>query len=134
MGAPIPSNAVYGGTESNGNLEYVCRGAWRDAIHPGKLTNGGWCYIAYGQDEIKLPSYEVLTSSSTYWAAPNRYATEPVLGGRENNYNFEICRGALYIDRAFRGTEIGKYFSSGCQVSYGTHSYYIRNFEELYIR
>ncbi|MGB0575667.1 MAG: DM9 repeat-containing protein [Alphaproteobacteria bacterium] len=53
-------NQVVGGKE-NGRSLYVCRAYYKGGSHPGKVVSGK-CNIGWGGKEIKLSSYEVLTS------------------------------------------------------------------------
>jgi hypothetical protein len=132
-GMPMPAGAVYGGSESNGAVSlYVCQAAWNGGLHPGKLWNGH-CYIAYGQQEVKLSSYNVLVAPRARWGNANQPGAAPLIGGHENNHDFYICRGPLFADDRQIGIEVGKYFSTGCQVSFGK-SYYITSFQELYVQ
>lgn len=60
-GPGIPPGAVIGGSEQG--VEYpVCRAAYQNGIHPGKLHRG-ICHIGYGGQEILLPHFEVLAQS-----------------------------------------------------------------------
>lgn len=59
----IPRNAVVGGYQQDPSYTgplYICRTAYGDGTHPGKLI-AGKCNIGYGGQEIALSNYQVLT-------------------------------------------------------------------------
>jgi hypothetical protein len=59
----IPSNAVYGGKESNGTKLAVCRCDYNGAKHPGKVV-GTACNIGWGGREAVVTNFEILTNPS----------------------------------------------------------------------
>lgn len=56
----IPSGAVIGGYESNGQPLYVCRAQYRGEMHPGKIVDNR-CNFGWGGRERSAAYYEVLT-------------------------------------------------------------------------
>ena len=57
----IPPKAVPGGKETNGDVLYICRAAYKGGVQPGKLV-GKNCNFGYGGLEVMSPKYEVLTN------------------------------------------------------------------------
>lgn len=61
-----PENAI-SDTQGNGQALPVCRGNFREGVHPGKLVDG-WCKIGWGGDEYALSIFEVLVGNAeTAW-------------------------------------------------------------------
>ncbi len=58
----VPTNAVKGGQEP-GRILYVCRGNFRNGLHPGKIVDGR-CNIGWGGKEHLLANFEVLVGSA----------------------------------------------------------------------
>lgn len=57
----IPMDAVRGGREANREPLYVCRAAFGNGVHPGKVRPAfGGCNIPYGGREHAVRRYEVL--------------------------------------------------------------------------
>jgi Protein of unknown function (DUF3421) len=57
----IPVGAIQSGSESDGSVVYVCRGALGGGTQVGKIASGlGGCMVAYRGRELMLKSYEVL--------------------------------------------------------------------------
>jgi hypothetical protein len=54
----VPPGAMVGGNEKGQSL-YVCRAAYQDGLHPGKVI-GRNCNIGWGGREVLRPNYEVL--------------------------------------------------------------------------
>lgn len=54
----VPPGAMVGGNEKGQSL-YVCRAAYQDGLHPGKVI-GRNCNIGWGGREALRPNYEVL--------------------------------------------------------------------------
>lgn len=58
----VPSKAglvpIQAGKEGN-RILYVCRAAYQNGVHPGKIV-GQNCNIGWGGQEIRVPQYEVL--------------------------------------------------------------------------
>lgn len=58
----VPPNAVEGGRTSNGEVLYIGRSHHCGSLTPGKIQSSHQClYIPYGGQEVRLPTYEVLT-------------------------------------------------------------------------
>jgi hypothetical protein len=55
---PEAARMVQGGQE-NGKGLYVCRAAYQNGFHPGKIVNGK-CNFGWGGGEIIMPSFQVL--------------------------------------------------------------------------
>jgi len=60
----VPSNAVVGGQDADGETIYIGR-----AIHQGTVTVGkvhpshGCCYVSYGGEELNFKEYEILVKN-----------------------------------------------------------------------
>lgn len=124
QGMRLPVDAIVGGGEM-GNLLYICRGNFREGLHPGKLMPDGSCDISWGGNEISLSHYQVLVShlpirwvSGSYGYIPDK----AIVGGHENGSPLYICqvdyRGGRYPGKiigqmcniAWNGREIAKPF------------------------
>src|SRR5262245_30346714 len=57
-----PANGILVGTKEDSvakaGAAYLCRGKYRNGLHPGSLVNGK-CSIGFGGDEVKLSEFEV---------------------------------------------------------------------------
>ncbi len=58
----LPHNLLLGGKDGQGNELGVCRAAYRGGMHPGTLGSKG-CRIGWGEAEVILDRFEVLTAS-----------------------------------------------------------------------
>jgi len=118
QGAPRPATALIAGQEA-GQPVSICRAAYQNGIHPGKLLGNNGCSIGYGGREILLPQYEVLTGSpqTTRWvqssggqAVPGAY----IGGGEPGRPQLPVCRAPIP-----NGTITGKVVAQYCNVSAG---------------
>lgn len=70
----VPDGAVVCGFEPSGEPLYVARVAYAGGLHPGKVRLGlGGAHIGYDGQEIMVPNYEVLVTSSFTGLAPTGY-------------------------------------------------------------
>ena len=63
-GGQVPQGAFIGGQEPGRQLP-ICRAAYNNGIHPGKLVAAN-CNIGYGGREIEIRNYEVLMAGSAF--------------------------------------------------------------------
>lgn len=127
-GDRIPNNAVVGGEQYNpNNLLYVCRGAYRGGVHPGKLI-GGNCNISYGGSEIILSRYEVLVSRAPLdWVKSfGNVPGNAVRGGYEHGNTLFICQ-----TKYRNGVHPGKVVGQGCNIGWGGQEIINSNFRVL---
>lgn len=121
----IPTNAAVGGFANN-KAQFVCRGTYKDGIHPGRLV-GHSCHIGIGKQVVKLTKFNILTEG------PARYATrkapasaikwvtftgqlpkDAVQGGVASRRAIYICRG-----RHNQGTHTGRVIGNKCHITWG---------------
>jgi hypothetical protein len=129
----VPPGAVVGGHEPGRDRLYVCRAKYNGEIHPGKLV-ANCCNIGWWGQEISIPDYEVLVSSSPsslQWVPASNGAVPPgaVVGGYEPGRD-------LYVSRAeFKGgVHPGKLVANqeyGCCIGWGNKEEYFKNYEVL---
>jgi hypothetical protein len=120
---PVPIGAVLAGTEQNNvnagvNL-YVCRVAFQDGVHPGKLIDSSWrrCNFGWGGGEWTSSTYEVLVENGTWDVGSTSGA---LVGGHEaNGTPLYICRGTVNIGGIDHGTASGKVVGNVCSIGYG---------------
>lgn len=127
-GDPLPANAVVGGEQYNPNaLLYVCRGAYRGGVHPGKLI-GGNCNISYGGNEVILSRYEVLVSRAPLdWVRSfGNIPGNAVRGGYEHGNTLYICQ-----TKYRNGVHPGKVVGQSCNIGWGGQEIINSNFRVL---
>jgi hypothetical protein len=57
----LPSRAIVGGHEANGDALFICRAPYKGGYHPGKIRAAfRGCNIGYGGKEITINPYDVL--------------------------------------------------------------------------
>ncbi|KAL7015574.1 hypothetical protein ACKWTF_016529 [Chironomus riparius] len=82
--APLPSNAIHAGTDSDGTSIYVGRCYHEGDLIPAKvLPSKNIAYVSYNGQEIPKHSYEVLCGGNTQWVPSSGGAHHPnaVAGG-----------------------------------------------------
>lgn len=110
----LPEGAVRAGFVPEADL-YVCRGKYRDGVHPGKLFNGR-CNVGWGGHEVSLENFEVLVERGLANWVPE--AAEPPQGvfaaGRGPAGELNVCR-VYYRD----GVHIGELRQGRCFIGWG---------------
>lgn len=114
MGA-IPGDAVPGGFV-HGQPAIICQGDYQGEPHPGRLTDGGGCAVAFGGQEYISPVETVLVGHHYYWQ--NFYPDQgvppnAVLGGTEGGAPIFICQARL-DDGIYPGKLVG---DNNCYVA-----------------
>jgi hypothetical protein len=115
-GGDAPKNTINANTKGQPRMP-ICRGWYQNGTHPGKLV-GKNCNIAWGEQEITLPQYEVLAGKATglswVYGARGSMPKRPFYGGEEPGRQLAVCRsnynGAMHA---------GKLVSNGCQLGWG---------------
>jgi hypothetical protein len=120
VGDKAPSNAVWGGFESDTGDLYPCR-AWYFGVQLGKLVSGASCHFAWGGSEhSETALFQVLTSvsaSSIAWA-PASGGTIPanaIAAGFDGANTLYVCRA---LPNSTDWTP-GKFIFGTCHVPYG---------------
>jgi len=115
-GGSVPSGAVVGGREANGQPLYVCRGSYRGGVHVGKIV-GASCNIGWGGSEVPVASYEVLVGGAGRWLAASGGSLVPgaFVGGTEaNGQPLFVCRASYQ-----GGVHVGKVVGATCNFGWG---------------
>lgn len=117
-GGPMPLGMMRGGYQPERPHEmYVCRGYFRNGVHPGKLQAGS-CHIGWGGREILLSHFQVLVPQEVHltWlpASDGAIPANAIPGGHE-------LGGPLYICQAkYRGgMHPGKVVGEHCNFAWG---------------
>ncbi|EDV93704.1 natterin-3 [Drosophila grimshawi] len=64
----LPEDAVVAGHDSDGGTIFVGRAWYNNDLLPAKIIpNKGKAYVAYGEQEIELENYEVLSGQNFMW-------------------------------------------------------------------
>lgn len=123
-GGAIPSNAVEGGEDSDGETLYICRTVHNGTTLPGKVV-GGKCNYNWGTTEYSARSFDILVGGGGYWQRRLNTSTAVVAGGTD--------REAFYVCRAITnsGTHPGRVQNGKCNYGYGGGGYAGTNFEVL---
>jgi len=115
-GGAVPPSAIIGGQEP-GRLLPVCRGAYNNGVHPGKVV-AGKCNIGWGGREIELRQFEVLTGNpaSVRWqaVAGGAMPAGAFVGGQEPGRQLVVCRAAYQT-----GVHPGKVVAGKCNIGWG---------------
>src|SRR5438105_6748917 len=94
----VPSDAVRGGIDSDGENLFVCNAKWAGGTHPGKLkASFGVCLIAYGSNEIAVSSYSALV---TRWVPSSTFGSSSIptsfpAGKDTDNETLSACRAQV---------------------------------------
>jgi hypothetical protein len=92
----VPSDALRGGIDIDGQALYICSAVWNGGTHPGKLkANSGACLIPYGGLERPVVNYDVLV---TRWVEPSPLDSTGVSfrGGTDTDREaLGVCRARL---------------------------------------
>lgn len=113
--SPLPPDVVVGGDEMGRPL-FICRGKYRDGMHPGKVV-GGRCNIGWGGREIALDYYQVLVSHAPLgWVSASYGAVPPnaVPGGYAHGQPLYICQVEFN-----GGVHPGKVVGQMCNIGWG---------------
>jgi hypothetical protein len=125
----LPDGAV-GGDKAGGWDLYVCRGRYRDGVHPGKYLDGR-CYIGWGGQEIKLQNFEVLViPGSVSWRKVRNRQVPPgcFKGGQAHGRSQCVCRG-YYKD----GVHVGKTWQGRCFIGWGGGEVALDDYEVMVV-
>ena len=139
----IPTNAVYGGNDTDGTPLYVCSGIYNNAVYGGKYrSDRNYCDMSYAGSEVFSSPYNyvVLTSplnvnnngqrTAYYWEHSSYLKPIPgdaVPTGFENGYSLYSCRASYN-----GGTAIGKVIASKfCDFGYGGLEIVVNSYDVL---
>ena len=139
----VPSGAFKGGY--NGPIEpvkddslYVCRGNYKNSVHPGKLWKS-WCHIGWGGKEVLLDKYDVMITKvgkmQLEWVASNSSPLTAVQGGYNDasegygGYPLMICRGPYK-----KGVHLGKLWKRNCNIGWGAKEVILTDYQVLVIK
>ncbi len=127
-----------GNTPNRRKILYLCRGTYKDGLHPGKLL-AGKCNIGWGGVEVVLTDFEVAHEKQQgrgQWGAPKPNFQDTLIGGKEvGNIPLYVCR-AHFIEQGTgsqstlaekinrlsprdRGVHPGKGYVKKCNIGYG---------------
>lgn len=128
-GPLVPANAVIGGQEPGRQLP-VCRAAYQNGVHPGKVVEGK-CNIGWGGGEIAIAAFEVLTNTGINigWIAGPAVPGNAVIGGQEPGRQLPVCRTAFT-----NGIHPGKVVEGRCNIGYGGQEVALPSYEILVTR
>ena len=132
FGNEIPSNAVVGGKDGDGNPLFVAHANYGGNWHPGK-TRKDWntTSIEYGGQELNIGDYEVLIGNEGLSWTPVSQGNVPpnaFISGHENQNNLFTCRCE------FKGsTQVGKTWQgiNACRIGYGNIGNLVLNYDVL---
>jgi hypothetical protein len=127
-GGNAPKNSINANVNGEPRMP-ICRGWHQNGVHPGKVV-GNNCNIAWGDQEITLPQYEVLAGSikGLGWvpSANGSMPKRPVYGGQEPGRQLAVCRshynGAMHA---------GKLLGNGCQLGWGGRAVLLSTYQVL---
>jgi hypothetical protein len=121
----LPANAFIGGSEGSRKLA-VCRAAYKDGTHPGKVVEGK-CNIGWGGKEIVIGKFEVMTAKGVKLAwVKGPSAKGMIIGGSETGRTLPVCRAAYK-----GGTHPGKVVAGKCNIGWGGKEIVLSTFEVL---
>lgn len=123
-GSYVPSNAVEGGEDSNGDTLYICRTSHSGTTVPGKVV-GGKCNYNWGTTEYASGTYDILVGTGEYWTRDlnTRTALAAAVG---TGQDFYICSAHTQ-----NGSHPGRLQNGKCNYSYGGRGYSTTDFEVL---
>jgi hypothetical protein len=111
-----PKNSINANPKGQARMP-ICRGWYQNGTHPGKLV-GKNCNIAWGDQEVILPQYEVLAGKpvglSWVYGARGSMPKRPFYGGEEPGRKLAICRSNYNSTM-----HAGKLVSNGCLLGWG---------------
>ncbi|MEK8022028.1 MAG: DM9 repeat-containing protein [Candidatus Parabeggiatoa sp.] len=139
----VPSGAFKAGY--NGPIEpvkdnslYVCRGNYKNSVHPGKLWKS-WCHIGWGGKEVLLGKYDVMTTKGgkmqLVWVSSNSIPPLAVQGGYNDTsegyggYPLMVCHGPYK-----QGVHPGKLWKGNCNIGWGGKEITLTNYQILVIK
>ncbi|XP_061396626.1 uncharacterized protein LOC133332257 [Musca vetustissima] len=98
----VPETAVKVGRSADGDFLYAGRGNWEGSVTVGKVHPSHGClYIPYGEEEVKLTEYEVLTQPDQWISATvDSFPEDALEGGRDADGD------AIYIGRVFKNGDL----------------------------
>ncbi|MPY70019.1 MAG: DUF3421 domain-containing protein [Alphaproteobacteria bacterium] len=109
-------NVILGGQEPGRTLP-ICRAAYQNGLHPGKIVAGN-CNFGWGGKEILNPKFDVLTGRPAIrWIAARNGAPLPAgafIGGSEPARLLPVCRAAYQ-----QGVHPGKVVAGNCNFGWG---------------
>lgn len=127
----VPEAAVKVGRACDGDFLYAGRGHWEGSLTVGKVHPSHGClYIPYGEEEVKLYEYEVLTQPDVWIAATADSMPEDALeGGRDADGD------TIYVGRVFKDGDLmpAKVIPNkgGAYVCWGSEEHKVENFQVL---
>lgn len=121
-------NVIVGGQEPGRTLP-ICRAAYRDGLHPGKIVAGN-CNFGWGGKEILDPKFDVLTGRPAIrWVAARNGAPLPAgafIGGSEPGRLLPVCRASYQ-----QGMHPGKVVAGNCNIGWGGKEIVLPNYEVM---
>ncbi|KAM7348611.1 uncharacterized protein ACRADG_007888 [Cochliomyia hominivorax] len=127
----VPPAAVKVGRAADGDFLYAGRGHHEGSLTVGKVHPSHGClYIPYGDEEVKLFEYEVLTQPDQWISATADSMPEDALeGGRDADGD------PIYVGRVFKDGDLipAKIIPNkgGAYVAYGSEEHKEENFQVL---
>ncbi|XP_065364664.1 uncharacterized protein LOC135957789 [Calliphora vicina] len=127
----VPPAAVKVGRAADGDFLYAGRGNYEGSLTVGKVHPSHGClYIPYGDHEVKLTEYEVLTQPDQWIAATADSMPEDALeGGRDADGD------AIYVGRVFKDGDLmpAKVIPNkgGAYVAFDSEEHKVENFQVL---
>lgn len=127
----VPPAAVKVGRAADGDFLYPGRGHHEGSLTVGKVHPSHGClYIPYGDEEVKLTEYEVLTQPDQWIAATADSMPEDALeGGRDADGD------PIYVGRVFKDGDLmpAKVIPNkgGAYVAFGSEEHKVENFQVL---
>lgn len=127
-GGLLPSGTFIGGQEPGRQLP-ICRAAYNNGVHPGKVV-AGKCNIGWGGKEIVLTSYQAMVTDpkAVRWvpSAGGQLPAGAIIGGEEPGRQLPICRGAYD-----NGVHPGKVVAGKCNFGWGSKEIVLTSYEVL---
>ncbi|XP_073829706.1 uncharacterized protein [Musca autumnalis] len=127
----VPEAAVKVGRAADGDFLYAGRGSWEGSVTVGKVHPSHGClYIPYGEEEIKLTEYEVLTQPDQWISATaDSFPEDALEGGRDADGD------TIYVGRVFKDGDLmpAKVIPNkgGAYVCWGGEEEKVDNFQVL---
>ncbi|MEQ1604449.1 MAG: DM9 repeat-containing protein [Pyrinomonadaceae bacterium] len=123
-GGSIPSNAVVGGVDSDGDSLYICRTVHSGTTVPGKVV-GYKCNYNWGTTEYTSPTFDILIGTGEYWTRDLNTRTA-LAAATGTNQDYYICSA-----HTSNGSHPGRLQNGKCNYGYGGRGYSSTDFEIL---
>ncbi len=140
-GVPLPQNLIPSDVKTeinNEKLEYVCRAALANGIHPGYLVNDR-CNISELGQAYTFENFEIaVVPAGTYsWVRNSQPINGIIIGGRESDGRpFYVCRAQFVENRGNikidHGWQLGKAINNNCFFAWGGREIGLPSYEILY--